>query len=323
MEASMIVAPIQAEPLVESLRQKHYNACVAQRIDVHEDLMILRIQPDGGMPSFAAGQYTVLGLGNWEERVPGCQQETPDDNDRQKLLKRAYSFSCSMLDDQGRVRRPSDFPYLEFYVVLVRRGEEHPPGLTPRIFGLADGDRLFIGPKATGHYTLAAVQPDDDVVLIATGTGEAPHNAMAAELLAAGHRGQIVSITCARKLRDLGYLATHRRLEALAPNYRYLTLTTREDINLDSTRPDFVGKRYLQEFFSSGDFERATGVPLEPARTHVFLCGNPAMIGIPHADAAGAQVFPSPTGMIEILIGRGFRMDERGQPGNVHFEKYW
>ena len=38
------------------------------------------------------------------------------------MLKRAYSFSCSMLDEEGSLRSPEEFPYLEFYVVLVRQG---------------------------------------------------------------------------------------------------------------------------------------------------------------------------------------------------------
>jgi ferredoxin--NADP+ reductase len=285
--------------------------------------MILRIAPDAGVPPFAAGQYTVLGLGNWEPRVPGCEQELPDDVDRQKVLKRAYSFSCSLLDDNGQMHAPGDYPYYEFYIVLVRHGDEHPPGLTPRVFALREGDRLFVGPKATGHFTLAPVKPDDNVVFVATGTGEAPHNAMTAELLTSGHRGRIASVTCVRQRRDLGYAAIHERVARQFTNYRYFVLTTREDINLHPATPGYVGKRYLQSYFASGDFERESGIALDPATTHIFLCGNPAMIGIPHAGADGAMIYPTPTGMIETLARRGFRSDERGRPGNIHYEKYW
>jgi ferredoxin--NADP+ reductase len=308
---------------VNRLRQSHYNAEIVERTDVHDELMILKVRPDHGVTEFAPGQYSVMGLGKWEPRLPGCEEEHLEESELRRVVKRAYSFSCSVLDGGGRLRRPADYPYFEFYVVLVRRGEEHPPGLTPRLFALRRGDRLFLGPKATGHYTLDGVGPDDNVVLVATGTGEAPHNAMVAHLLSTAHRGRIVTVTCVRQRRDLGYAAIHRQLERMHANYRYLVLTTREPENLEASHVHFVGKRYLQHYFESGDFERDSGVRLDPQHTHVFLCGNPAMIGAPRYDAGGGPIFPTPVGMIETLLRRGFHPDEKSRPGNIHFEKYW
>jgi ferredoxin/flavodoxin---NADP+ reductase len=308
---------------VIQLRQAHYNAQIVDRTDVHNELAILRVRPDHGITEFAPGQYSVMGLGKWEPRLPGCEEEHLEEKELRRIVKRAYSFSCSVLDEGGCLRRPSEFPYFEFYVVLVRQGEEHPPGLTPRLFALRPGDRLFVGPKATGHYTLDGVQPDDSVVLVATGTGEAPHNAMVAHLLSTGHRGRIVTVTCVRQRCDLGYAGVHRQLERTHANYRYLTLTTREPENLDASHHNFIGRRYLQDYFESGGFERDSGAQLDPQRTHVFLCGNPAMIGAPRDDAAGNQFFPAPVGMIEILSRRGFCPDEKSHPGNIHYEKYW
>jgi ferredoxin/flavodoxin---NADP+ reductase len=319
----MALAPLLDADEVGQLRQAHYNAEVVDRIDVHDELMVLRACPDDGVTDFAPGQYSVMGLGRWEPRVAGCEEEQLEEGEVRRVVKRAYSFSCSILDQDASLRRPSEFPYFEFYVVLIREGEENPPGLTPRLFALRPGDRLFVGPKATGHYTLEGVLPDDDVILAATGTGEAPHNAMVAELLSTGHRGRIVAVNCVRQRRDLGYLAIHRQLERTHANYRSLTLTTREPENLDASHPHFVGKRYLQAYFESGDLERDGGVSLDPRRTHVFLCGNPAMIGPPRRDADGQPSYPNPKGMIEHLVERGFRPDEKAQPGNIHYEKYW
>jgi ferredoxin--NADP+ reductase len=319
----MALALLLDESEVSQLRQKHYNAQIVERTDVHDELAILRVRPDHGITEFAPGQYSVMGLGKWEPRLPGCEEEHLEENELRRIVKRAYSFSCSIMDEDCRLRRPSEFPYFEFYVVLVRHGEEHPPGLTPRLFALRPGDRLFMGPKATGHYTLDSVQSEDNVVLVATGTGEAPHNVMVAQLLSTGHRGQIVTITCVRQRRDLGYAEIHRQLERTHVNYRYLTITTREPENLDASHHEFVGKRYLQDYFESGTFEHESGVPLDPRRTHVFLCGNPAMIGAPWLDAHGGQFFPTPMGMIEVLSRRGFCPDEKSQPGNIHYEKYW
>jgi ferredoxin--NADP+ reductase len=307
---------------LNELRAAHYNCELAEVLRVHDDLAILRIRPDFGKLAYIPGQYTVLGLGNWEPRVPEVQQESLDAGHLAHMVKRAYSICCRMLDAQGRLVRPGEESLLEFYVSLVRQAEKHAPALTPRLFALSRGDRLFLGPHAHGSYTLAGVRPDDDVIFIATGTGEAPHNAMTAELLARGHTGRIASLVCVRYERDLAYLATHQRLEEMFPNYRYLGLTTREPWNLDASRADFVGKTYLQDFFQSGRFEAWWGAALNPHRMHVFLCGNPTMIGAPQHEHA-LRFYPRPLGMVEILEARGFRIDEPHNPGNIHLEKYW
>lgn len=306
-----------------------YNARIVERIDVHDDLAIWRIQPDGGPLDFIPGQYTILGVGAWEPWLGETDAEfearrvaTPAD-EWARLIKRPMSMSCPLLDDQGRLARPSDGPFVEFFITRVVPAHEAVPGLTPRLFRLQTGDRLFLGPRPHGHYTLDPVGPTDDVLFVATGTGEAPHNAMLAELLSRDHRGRIVSVVGARYRRDLAYEPAHRTLEARYSNYRYQPLTTREPENTDPSRPDYVGKQYVQEWFRSGNLERAAGFRLEPQRTHVFLCGGPAMVGIPARGPDGQRTYPLPPGMIEALEARGFRADEPGVSGNVHYEKFW
>lgn len=130
------------------------------------------------------------GLGFWEPRHEGCQPETILEKDLPKVVKRAYSISCSVLDDDGRLLDRTHADWLEFYVVLVRdSNKEKPPALTPRLFMLEQGGRLFLGEKITGHFTLDTVQPTDSVLFLSTGTGEAPHNYMLWELLHGSIRG--------------------------------------------------------------------------------------------------------------------------------------
>jgi ferredoxin--NADP+ reductase len=290
---------------------------------VHSELLILRVRPDGGRIEYAPGHYAVLGLGNWEPRVPGTQEEHLEPADVAKVVKRAYSICSPILDDAGRLVRPGEEDALEFYITLVRQATGRPPALTPRLFALANGSRLLIGKNVHGHYSLAGVKADDNVIFAATGTGEAPHNAMTAELLARGHRGRIVSVVCVRWRHDLAYLPVHRRLEQLYPPYRYVGLTTREPENLSPALPGYVGKRYVQDYFESGDIERETGIRLVPAHTHVYLCGNPQMIGVPHHTHDPGRRYPREKGMVEVLEGRGFHVDRPHEPGNIHFEKYW
>jgi ferredoxin--NADP+ reductase len=308
---------------VAALRQKHYNAVVSDLRRVHDELLILRVRPDQPIMPYRAGQYTVLGLGYWEPRVEGSQPEDLKPGEETKVAKRAYSISSPILNDGGELLSPAEADFLEFYVTLIRKTEFKPPALTPRLFLLGGGDRLFVGPKITGHYTLEGVAEDDDVYFIATGTGEAPHNAMLRELLRGGHRGRLASLVCVRYRQDLAYLETHQKLVRRYPHYAYTALTTREPENLDRSHPNYVGKQYNQEWIRSGRWEEQLGRTLDPAYGHVYLCGNPQMIGIPETDKQGVRVYPEPTGVIEILEQRGFRADEPGRPGNIHFEKYW
>ncbi len=299
-------------------RKAHYNATVIALRLVHEDLLVMRVRPDQWPLPFEAAQYFTLGLGAWEQATPaaGSERESP----RAEMVRRAYSLSCSVFDETGALRRPRDFDYLEFYVTQVHAHRAGRPSLSPRLFALTVGDRLHVGRRAHGEYTLKNVTLDDDVLLLGTGVGEAPHNTLAAELLARGQRGRVVCATCVRQRRDLAYLEVHRELERRFANYRYVALTTREPENVDAARPDYVGKQYLQSWVRSGGLERALGGSLAPERAHAFLCGNGDMIGAPPRHGAGHA---APGGMIVTLTQLGFRLDEPRRPGNVHYERFF
>lgn len=305
---------------IAQLRQTNYNATVVLLKKANPELMILRVRPDEPLPEHKPGQYTSLGLGYWESRHEGCQAEEVKAEQANRMVLRAYSISCSVLDEAGQLLDRSGVQWLEFYIVLVRDSHrEKPPALTPRLFLLNEGDRVFLGKKITGHFTLDPVKPEDTVLFLSTGTGEAPHNYMLWELLRRGHAGKILSACCVRYKRDLGYLQIQEELTRRYPNYIYLPLTTRE--------ADNAGRKvYIQDLISSGQLEQRLGAPLDPARTHVFLCGNPSMIGVPQKDAASAEwVYPKPPGVIELLEGRGFQVDrpQTKTKGNIHFEEYW
>ena len=330
---------------IENLRSRHYNATICGWRAVNDDLAVFQVRPDGEMKPFQPGQYVTLGLGYFERRLARCQFETLADERRRRLCRRAYSISCPIFRDAdaattghpdaastpssdtatalaslGPVNR---LDHYEFYVALVRQGasmEAPAPALTPRLFCLQVGDRLELGKRITGHYHAGGIGADETVLMIGTGTGEAPHNAIATQLIADGHRGPIVHVTTVRHAADLGYLRQHQRLARIADNYHYVPLTTRDRINLDHTHPQYVGKRYIQQFYRDGGITRQTGVQIDPKTTHVFLCGNPAMIGLV---PRGGPPLRTP-GMTQLLMADGFtdRSDYRG-PGRIRFEKYW
>ena len=305
---------------VAELRQKRYNATVLRLDKPNPDLMRMRVKPDFPVPHHLAGQYTALGLGYWEPRHPECQAEKLKPGDEERLVRRSYSISCPVLGDDGKPWDQAGSDWLEFYIVLVReKAGDQGPGLTPRLFLLKEGDRLNMGEKITGHYTLDPVKPGDTVLFLSTGTGEAPHNYMFWELLRRNHQGRVLAACCVRYKRDLGYQPLQEELMRRHPNYTYLSLTTRE--------ADTVNKKvYIQDLITSGQLAEHLGKPLDPATTHVFLCGNPAMIGVPVKDKeTGLRTFPKPLGVIEILEKMGFQADNHTTKfvGNIHFEEYW
>ena len=80
---------------------------------------------------------------------------------------------------------------------------------------------------------------------------------------------------------------------------------------------------YLQDLVCCEEFRSLIEGHFDPQRTHAFVCGNPAMIGLPKRNSDGTLNFPKPQGMIETLIQLGLSLDEPHRPGTIHFEKYW
>ena len=302
-----------------------YNATLKSLELAHSDLAFFRVVPDDGVLNFKPGQYTTLGLGRSHPRLEGCQEDPFPPEKAEKLIKRAYSISHPILKDgSDRLMESVAGEYIEFYIVLVRDNPppQQPPLLTPRLFTLKEGDRLFCSPKVVGHYTLDKAKDtldklgdDATMVFCGTGTGEAPHNAMIWQLLSNGFKGRIVSINCTRYRQDLAYRSLHHKLIEMYPNFKYVELVTRE--------PDITKKVYIQDFIENKAIIDFAPDALNPEKCHYFLCGNPAMIGIPKKQKDGSYVYPETRGVIEILEKVGFKADQRKIDGNIHYEEYW
>lgn len=304
---------LSEEDEFEQLRVENYNATLSHIRAHNEDLWVMRVTPDDPIDPFLPGQYTTLALGYWEPRADEAHDNLKPDQDH-KMARRSYSVSSSMIDEASRLLPPHT-PDVEFYIVKVKPGQEEIPALTPRLFLKSEGDRLYMGRKFTGHYTLEGVKPEDNIVFLSTGTGEAPQNAMITELLRQEHKGRILDVVCVRYRSDLAYIEQHAVLVDRYPNYKYLTITTRE--------PENEGQKvYIQDLITSGRIEQELDAPLDPDRTHVFLCGNPAMIGLPKWTEEG-MIFPETLGVCQQLHEKGFTIDHRKEKGNVHYEEYW
>ncbi len=301
---------------IETLRTEHYNATISYVRIAHDDLWIFGVEPDDGPLAYQAGQYTTLALGFWEPRIDDLTEEL-DDDQRRKLARRSYSVSSSMLAEDRTLLDPAMEASAEFYVVLVQSDWQGTPAvLTPRLFLKGVGDRLFIGRKAAGRYRLDKFDdPTADIIFLSTGTGEAPNNRMTLDLLRSGHEGKIVGVCTVRYERDLAYLKTHQELAERYDNYTYIPLTTREP-------KDEGNKVYIQDLIESGELEKQGGFDLDPSGTHVYLCGNPLMIGLPEWED-GTPTYPETRGVVEILSEQGFTIDHGRDVGNIHYEEYW
>ncbi len=264
-----------------------YNATVGERHEIHSQLMILRVRPENALLPFAPGQFAVLGLRGEEPRVfdSGAQAEevAPD-----TLIRRAYSIASSSAERQ----------YIEFYINVVTTGQ-----LTPRLFALRPGSRLFLAPKSSGLFTLDRVAPKKPVMLIATGTGLAPYMSMLRTFLLQEPERKFIVVQGARHSCDLGYRAELESLARLRPNLTYIPSITRPEQD-----PHFRGPTgRVQTLLDRGIVEELAGISLDPRVMDVFLCGNPDMIKETQ----------------ELLQRRGYQPDQGKQSGTVHVEEYW
>jgi len=311
-------------PDPDLLRRQQYNATLTGERIHHGTVMVIRVEPDTPVPEPQAGQWLELGLGIWEPVQEGAVAGTPRRLSPDALIRRSYSLSSPILAADGsRLLAPGELDGFEFFLSLVLPPEERAgrvPNLTGRLFRLRPGDRLFLSDAPMGSYTLDPVRPEDDVLFLATGTGEAPHNTMIWELLRRDHPGRVASIVSVRHAEDLAYHDVHRKLTALFPRYRYQAVVTREDGAGAAVHA--APGRHLQDLFRDGTLEHWTGFPIRPGSTQVFLCGNPGMIGPPRR-VSGKRIFPEGPGMVELLERAGFHADPGPERVNVHYERYW
>jgi ferredoxin/flavodoxin---NADP+ reductase len=264
-----------------------YNATITGREEINPQLIVVRVQPDGELFAFTPGQFAVLGLLGREARVEEADSEDPP-SEPDKMIRRAYSIASSSVE-----RR-----HLEFYLTLVTAGQ-----LSPRLFALRHGSRLFLGPKATGLFTLDRVPSDKAVLLVATGTGLAPYVSMLRTMLIHDTTRRFVVLHGARCSWDLGYRAELESLARLRPNFIYIPSITRPEQD-----PHFRGQTgRIQKLMETGVVESLAGLRLDPGLMDVFLCGNPEMIQQVKA----------------MLEAKGFTRDQGKQPGTLHVEEYW
>lgn len=267
------------------------NSVLKQKITVSPGLAIMQVAPLGWeIPDFKPGQYCAVGLPG---SAPRCAEAEPEPEAKKpkpdKMLQRAYSLASSPLTKE----------YLELYVILVPEG-----ALTPRLMHLNVGDEMWTSPKVVGMFTLDDVAEDANLVLISTGTGVAPYLSMLRTHLLENGKRRVALLHGVRHSWELGYRSELELLQDAKPNFTYIPMVSRPEKETVSWK----GRTgHVQAIWEDKTLEKLWDTSLTPENTHLYLCGNPAMI----------------TDMEKILQGQGFQEHTRRTPGQIHFEKYW
>ena len=225
---------------------------------------------------FAPGQFARIGL-------------TKDDGE---TIWRAYSI----------VSAPHE-SFLEFFLLVVPTG-----AFSSRVGRFNIGDTMLVEQVPQGFLTVdrfKQVGREQDLWLIATGTGMAPYISMLRNEAVWKRFENIVLVLSVRERHDLGYteelerLAAEHVIEGLAKFHFIKTLTR------DTLHGALHGR--INTLVETGVLETAASVPLSDARSRFMLCGNPEMVET----------------MRTLLKSRGFRMNRRLEPGHIIVENYW
>ena len=167
----------------------------------------------GGCQTTSPASFPSLGLFGSASRCAIAEPEkTPAEPD--KLIRRAYSIASS----------PSNREFLEFYVALVPGG-----ALTPRLFNLKIGDRIWLSQKPVGRFTFddSRVPKGANLVLIATSSGLAPFLSMLSTHLRLPPKRRVALIHGVRHSWDLGYRSILMAMQHLRTNFTYIPVVSR------------------------------------------------------------------------------------------------
>ena len=272
-------------------RKQPLNAVVTFLNDVSPGRRILQVAPYGwDFPEHRPGQFVSLGLPGSAPRCAAAKPE-PHEAAPDELIKRTYSIASSPLHRE----------YLEFYVTLVPGGV-----LTPRLFELKIGDRIWLSKQPAGYFTYddSLVAKGTNLVLCTSGGGLAPLMSMLVAHLNLTLEFRVVLIHGVRHSWDLGYRSRLMTMQDLRPNFTYLPVISQPEDEIVPWMGELGG---VQDVWKGSAIEKAWAFRPAAGHTHVFLCGSQEMTD----------------SMVELLKGEDFTVDTESEHGQIHVEKFW
>lgn len=193
--------------------------------------------------------------------------------------------------------------FLEFFLVVVPTGE-----FSSRVGKFNVGDTVLVEQMPQGFLTVDRFkQPgrEQDLWLMATGTGLAPYVSMLRDEAVWTRFEHIVLVLSVRERHDLGYVEELEQLAAAHVKPGMAQFHFVKTLTRDTLHGALHGR--INALTESGELEAASGVALSDARSRFMLCGNPEMV----------------EGMRGLLKSRGFRMNRRLEAGHIIVENYW
>ena len=263
---------------------------LSKTVWLSDKLFSLKVSRDPAF-QFLPGQFARLGLS-----IGAPDPLTPNE-------WRAYSM----------VSHPSE-DALEFFSVVVPDGK-----FSPTLASLAPGDTLWINKTVFGFLTLDQFADGEDLWLVSTGTGLSAYISMLREASTWQRFKRIVVLHGVRHAGELAYrdelLHLQNQHSTLGERTDkaalvYLPVTSQEPLKPElspAIAPQYLSANRLTTLLARGELEERTGVTLDPERSRIMLCGNPAMV----------------TDMRALLAERGFAAGRRGVAGNLAVENYW
>ena len=272
-------------------------------VEIHksnEHSVVLRVYPDLPKMKYLPGQYGSLGLPS---------------NKIDKLVKRAYSISSSIIDiNSKKLINPDDEKYLEFYINRVLDINVKREQITPKIFKLNDGDRIFCGEKIIGHYTVPENINWESILFISTHTGESPNNSIINSLMRSKKQIKLCNINSGNNWESI-YTREHETLESSVKNYKFKQF-------FDATSNYTNLYNYTSKLVSDNDLSiKELGFEINK-KTLIMLCGDPKMIVAPIKKGAFEYEYPN-YGLISIFRKASFEITTRFKQGNIIYESYW
>ncbi len=242
---------------------KDHPATITHIRILREDLMIVRIVPDAGMPEYITGQFLTLAL--------------PVVAEGYKIVRRAYSIAS----------HPENRKYFEFVIRWVRK--PLPGRVTTMLFYASEGDKIGIGMPTGNALTIDETLPDGRpdrrrIVCVGGGTGIAPFVAFAKHLRETGDTREIIVLHGASYVDELSYKEEFTDLENLSKregadrwNFKYRAAISRPKEWFNRSWNGHTGR--VESFFKPkgrgkpSALEELVGEEVTPENTMIYICG--------------------------------------------------
>ena len=220
------------------------KAKVVYRELLKEDLVVIRLVPETGMPEYETGQFLTIGL-----PIPA----------EKKIVRRAYSIAS----------HAENRDYFEFVIRWVRK--PLPGRVTTELFYSSVGDEVYLGDPSGTALQISDTLPNGKkdnrrVICVGGGTGLAPFIAFAKHFHDTNDKREVIVLHGASYVDELSYkrLLTDFELESEKGgrgkwNFRYRAAISRPKEFFNRSWNGHVGR--VESFFKA---DKKTGLsPVE------------------------------------------------------------